>query len=202
MYPAILCTNRKICEEASHYLYGKHAFHFGQDLEAVVPFLDDRTPATRDLIRSITLHKRSPTSCIETDSCEWRAICRFLRSLNKLEKLTVVVEGGKPRRPWDGPQELSVSDLRLLYSTRHESLEWVRDLASVKTIGEVEIIADVRHLPEPKTTTMLIFAAFSGSIESSLVDFLRDDLGIPAVVGRRDDVSMGQQTTASSCVAS
>ncbi|KAF7552426.1 hypothetical protein G7046_g7420 [Stylonectria norvegica] len=182
LHTAIMCTNRRIREEASCYLYGRHSFHFGENLEAVVPFLNDKTPTTRDLVREITLYKSSPTA--SPGSYEWAGICRFLRNLRWLDKLTLVIEGARPRRAWDGPQELSVSDFRLLYSTRHESLEWARELASVKTIGEIEIVSDIHHLPDPETNMMLVLAAFSASIETTLVDFLRDDLGIPARVGK------------------
>lgn len=190
MHTAIMCANRKIREEASYFLYGRHSFHFGEDLEAVVPFLDDKTLTTQDMLRDIVLYKRSPTIG-EADSYDWAAICRYLRSGRKLNKLTLVIEGGRPRQEWDGPQELSVSDFRLLYATRHESLEWARELASVKTIGEVEIVADIHYLPDTQTNLMLVLAAFSASIETSLVDFLRDDLNIPAKVGKGSYCSAG-----------
>ena len=176
MHTAIMHINRKIREEASHFLYTRHAFHFGDDLEAVVPFLADKTPRTRDLVREISLYKRSPTNAIEPDSCDWSSVCRSLRNLQSLDKLTLVIEGARPRGPWDGPQSLTVSDFRLLYSTRHESLGWARELASIRTIREVVIVADIHNLPNPESNMMLVLAAFSSSIETSLVDFLRDDL--------------------------
>ncbi|KAF4453957.1 Autophagy-related protein 3 [Fusarium austroafricanum] len=180
MHTAIMHINRKIREEASHFLYTKHAFHFGEDLEAVVPFLADKTPRTRDLVREISLYKRSPTNAMEPNSYDWSSVCRSLRSLQSLDKLTLVIEGARPRGPWDGPQNLTVSDFRLLYTTRHDSLEWARELASIKTIKEVVIVADIHNLPHPESNMMLVLAAFSSSIDTSLVDFLRDDLGIPA----------------------
>ncbi|KAF4344141.1 vacuolar sorting VPS35 [Fusarium beomiforme] len=180
MHTAIMHINRKIREEASHFLYTKHAFHFGEDLQAVVPFLADKTPRTRDLVREISLYKRSPTNTMEPDSQDWTSVCRSLRSLQSLDKLTLVIEGARPRGPWDGPQSLTVSDFRLLYTTRHESLDWARELESLKTIKDVVIVADIHHLPHPESNMMLVLAAFSSSIDTSLVDFLRDDLGIPA----------------------
>lgn len=183
MHPAILAVNRRVREEASHYLYGMHSFHFGHDLGAVMPFFEDKTASTRDLIREITLHKQGPTSMMGTDSCNWAAICRYIKGLGSLKKLRLVVEGGRPRNNWRGPRELSVSDLRLLYSTQHESLEWVRELAQVNKVGEVEIVARMQVMLEPRTSAMLVFAALSGSIETSLVEFLRTELGIPARVG-------------------
>lgn len=191
MHIDIMHINRKIREEASHFLYTRHAFHFGEDLEAVVPFLADKTPRTRDLVREISLYKRSPTNTIEPDSCDWSSVCRSLQNLQSLDKLTLVIEGARPRGPWDGPQSLTVSDFRLLYSTRHESLGWARELASIRTVKEVVIVADIHNLPNPESNMMLVLAAFSSSIETSLVDFLRDDLGIPARVGQPQYCGVG-----------
>lgn len=191
MHTAVMQINRKIREEASHYLYTKHAFHFGEDLEALVPFLTDKTPRTRDLVREISLYKRSPTNVMEPDSYDWSSVCRSLRSLQSLDKLTLVIEGARPRGSWDGPQSLTVSDFRLLYTTRHESLEWARELATIKTIKDVVIVADIHNLPHPESNMMLVLAAFSSSIDTSLVDFLRDDLGIPARVGQPQYCGVG-----------
>jgi hypothetical protein len=185
LHPAILAVNRRVRQEASHHLYGRHAFHFGEDLEAVGPFIEDKTWSTRALVRDITLHKSGLASTAKTDSCDWGSICRSLGALPKLRKLRLVIEGGLPRREWEGPQELSVSDLRLLYATRHEVLEWVRDLAQVGTLEELEIVASRTAVPTPTNNTTFIFAAFSASIETSLIEFL-NELDIPAVAGMRE----------------
>ncbi|CAF3438634.1 unnamed protein product [Fusarium graminearum] len=191
MHTVIMHINRKIREEATHFLYTKYAFHFGDDLEAVVPFFADKTPRTRDLVREISLYKCSPTNAIEPDSCDWSSVCRSLQSLQSLDKLTLVIEGARPRESWDGPQSLTVSDFRLLYSTRHESLRWARELASIRSVKEVVIVADIHNLPNPESNMMLVLAAFSSSIETSLVDFLRNDLGIPARVGKSQYCGVG-----------
>lgn len=183
MHPAILAVNQLIREEASHFLYGMHSFHFAGDLEAVIPFLSDRTLITRDLVQEITLHKKGPLATMETDAGAWAAICRFLGALPKFNKLRIVLEGGRPDQPWDGPQELSCSDLRFLYATRHESMAWARALAEVKTATEVEVVADLRRLAQPETTATIVYAAFSASIETTLVEFLRTELGVPAKAG-------------------
>ena len=196
MHPAVLAVCRKLRAEASHYLYGMHAFHFGPDLEAVVPFLGDRTPYTIGLVREITLHKRGIPNMVDSDSYGWSATCRFLQSLPKLLRLRLVIEGGRPRLPWDGPQELSVSDLKLLYMTRHESMEWARELADVKVIEHVEISAQMQPIPQPKTTEMLIYAAFSASIETTLVEFLKSELGINAAL--KDHGRLARQSSISS----
>lgn len=184
IHPAILSVNRMIHEEGSHYLYGRHDFHFGQDLDAVAPFLADRMPPTRDLIRSITLYKQIPTRSVAHDLHDWATICQSLSRLTRLARLTIIVGCGRPQKSWDGPQELAVSDLRLLYSTRHEVIDWIRELAGLDRIGNLVIAADVQPLAEPNTHAMLVTAAFSASIGSSLIQFLRDDLGFAATATR------------------
>lgn len=173
-----------IHEEASHYLYSRHDFHFGRDLDAVAPFLADRMPSTRDLIRSITLYKQIPTSSIAHNLHDWASICQSFGHLRQLARLTIIVGCGRPQKPWDGPQELAVSDLRLLYSTRHEVIDWIRELVGVGIIGNLVIAADIQPLAEPNTHAMLVTAAFSTSIESSLIRFLGDDLGFTATAAR------------------
>ncbi|KAJ9138172.1 Autophagy-related protein 3 [Pleurostoma richardsiae] len=178
MHTAILATSRQVYDEAAHILYGKHSFDFGPDIEAVVPFLADRTPRSRPLIGEISIYKRGPLPFLESDRYEWAHLCRFLSSTGSVRKLRLVVEGGRPSDPWDGPQELSESDLRLLTLVRHESLDWVSELAQVKGIRELEVVPDLQYYPTPRTTSMIIFAAFSASIESGLTQFLRRQLNI------------------------
>ena len=180
IHPAILGVNRRIGKEAAYFLYGTHNFQFISDLEAVLPFLHDLTIPTRGLIQEITLRKRGSVCIIESESPAWGFVCQNLCMLPNLRKLKVIIEGGCPRHEWQGPQTLILSDLRLLYSTHHESLQWVRELASVKGLERLEIVTDMQHMPQPKTTSSLIFAALSASIETSLVEFLKTDLGMPA----------------------
>lgn len=179
LHLSIMAVNRKIREEASHLLYGRHSFHFGDHIEAVVPFFVDRA-LTMNLVQDITVCKRGPMMPIESDSQVWSSICSHLKTLSRMQRLNLVIGGGQPHGDWDGPKELSVSDLRLLYATRHECLEWARELAGVDILEDVEISSSLAFLPKPKTTATRIFAAFSASIETSVVEFLRSDLGIPA----------------------
>ena len=180
LHMAILGVNRKMREEASHMLYARHSFDFADHIEAVAPFFEDRAVSSRDLVQEITLHKQGPMMPIESDAQAWAATCRILQTAGQLKRLTLVIGGGRPNGPWDGPQSLSVSDLKLLYETRHECLEWARELARVKSVEVVEISADLSYLAPPSSNAMLIFAAFSASIETTLIDFLREELGIPA----------------------
>lgn len=183
---AIMSVNRQVYHETSHLLYGEHAFDFGADLEAVVPFLEDRLPQTRALIREISVQKR-PVHADESGKYDWAKMCRYLGGMDTLCRLRLVVEGGRPAAEWDGPRELSPSDLRLLWLVKHHSMEWATNLAeAARGVREVEIVASVGYLAPPKTTAMLLYAAFSASITTSLVEFLRSDLGVPATAGRAE----------------
>ncbi|KAI0126048.1 hypothetical protein BJ170DRAFT_458931 [Xylariales sp. AK1849] len=173
---ALMHVNRRIYEETSYMVYGKHSFDFGRDIEAVEPFLTDITPFNRHLIREISLYKSAPILHCGSDRCEWRNVCRFLQSNDTIKKLRLVVQAGRPSKQWDGPKEFSVSDFKLLADLKHESLDWICELAQVQGIQELEVLSDVHYCPPPTSTGMLIFAAISASIERGLAEFLRMQL--------------------------
>ncbi|WQF77503.1 hypothetical protein CDEST_02517 [Colletotrichum destructivum] len=184
MHPAIMAVNRRIHRETSHMLYGLHGFDFGGDIEAVVPFLRDLTPASRAMVREVTVYKDGPMYYCESDRLDWANMCKYLRGLDKMiPRVRVVVEGGRPTATWEGPQKLGVSDLRLLALIKHDSMEWVAELRKVGGIEQLEIVPRMRYLAAPGTTATLLFAAFSASIDTALVEFLRTDCGLPATVG-------------------
>lgn len=182
MYPAIMAVNRRIYEETAYHLYASHSFHFDQNLDAVGPFIGDLTPSTQSLIHSISLHclLHSPSCCAASDWRFWSSMSQRLGNLPKLRKLKLTVQGGQPTKDWDGPKSLSVSDIKLLYATQHECLDWARELAAVESLEEVEIEVDVRPMPKPETTSTLIYAALSASIGGSLIEFLNEELNVPA----------------------
>ncbi|KAH8168471.1 hypothetical protein LIA77_11735 [Sarocladium implicatum] len=185
MHPAIMAVNRKIYQETTYHLYVSHDFHFGQYLDAVGPFISDLTPHTQSLVNSLSLRclLHSPSCCSASDSRFWNSMSQRLLSLPKLRRLKITMQGGRPTSPeWDGPKNLSVSDIRLLYSTHHECMEWARELAAVESLEDVVIEADIRVMPRPETPTTFIYAALSASIETSLIQFLSDELGVPARV--------------------
>jgi hypothetical protein len=181
MHPAIMAVNRKIYEETTYLLYASHNFHFGQHLDAVGPFIGDLTPSTKNLVHSLSLRcfLHSPSCCAASDWRFWSSMSQRLRNLPKLRKLKLTIQGGRPTGDWNGPKDLSASDIRLLYATQHECMDWARELAAVESLEDVEIEADVRPMPKPETTTTLIYAALSASIEGSLIEFLRDELSVP-----------------------
>lgn len=169
---SLMRVNRTIYSETSYIVYGRHAFDFGGDIEAIEPFMTDLTPGTRSLLREISLYKRGPIPSSESDRSEWRSVCRFLQEMGSVQKLRLVVQGGLPSVDWQGPKEFTANDFQLLADLKHESLEWVDELAQVR-IQELEVLSDVHYFPPPTSTNMLVFAAFSASIERGLTEFLR-----------------------------
>ncbi|KAL0936100.1 autophagy-related protein 3 [Colletotrichum truncatum] len=183
MHTAIMAVNRKIYRETSHLLYGLHGFDFSSDIEAIVPFLRDLTPNSRAIIQEMTIRKDRPMYFCESDRLDWLNMCKYLQGLDKvIPKLRVIVEGGKPTNEWEGPQKLGVSDLRLLSLIKHDSMDWIAELQKVQGLEELEIVPHIRYLPQPNTTATLLFAAFSASIDTSLVEFLRTDCQLPATI--------------------
>lgn len=173
---ALMRANRKIYDETAHLVYANHSFDFGSNIEAVEPFLSDLTPASRELVQEISLYKRGPMPLYENDRCEWRSVCRFLQRAGVVKKLRLVIQGGKPSKPWDGPKEFSASDFKLLADIKHDSLDWVAELAQVEGIQELEVLPDLHYCPPPTNSNMLIFAAISASIERGLTEFLRTQM--------------------------
>jgi hypothetical protein len=175
---AILSVCRLIYNETSHVLYATHWFEFGTHVEAVVPFLQDRSPHTRSLVTGISVYKRGPVPCLDctSDRHEWSYLCRYLTNTRPLKRLRLIVEGGRPGKPWEGVQELSEADIRLLSLIQHESLEWITALSQVKGIEELDVVPDMKYLPEPKSPGMVLYAAISASIEKGLTDFFRTEM--------------------------
>ncbi|KAK2614935.1 hypothetical protein N8I77_001724 [Diaporthe amygdali] len=177
-HTAILSVCRLIHNETCHMLYGKHMFEFGNHIEAVVPFLQDRSPHARSLVTGISVYKRGPLPSLDctSDRHEWSYLCRYLTQSRSVKKLRLVVEGGRPGQPWEGVQELSEADIRLLSLIQHESLQWITELSQVKGIEELDVVSDVKYLPVPKCPGMILYAAISASIEKGLTDFFRTEM--------------------------
>ncbi|UQC79341.1 uncharacterized protein CLUP02_04820 [Colletotrichum lupini] len=141
------------------------------------------TAARTASISELTIRKDGPVMHCnsESDRLDWATMCAYLGRLDKaIPRLRIIVEGGRPTAAWEGPQVLSVSDLRLLALIKHDSMEWVAELAKVEGIEQLEIVPRIRHLPAPGTTATLLFAAFSASIDTALVEYLQTDCGLPA----------------------
>ncbi|KAK8131212.1 hypothetical protein PG984_007650 [Apiospora sp. TS-2023a] len=101
-----------------------------------------------------------------------------------IRKLRLVVQCGKPPASYTSsaaglagpPREMSAEDFQLLADIKHESLDWVAELAKVGGIEELEIVPHVVHCPPPSNTTMILFASLSASVERGLSEFLRKQL--------------------------
>lgn len=89
-----------------------------------------------------------------------------------------MVEGGHPGQKWDGVQQLSEADIRLLSLINHESLDWVQDLIQIKGLDDLRIVPDTKYLPVPKSSAMIVYAALSASLEEGLLHFLKTEMGI------------------------
>lgn len=203
---AILAVCRTTYHEGTELLYGRHGFDFDTHIEAVVPFLQDRTPYAATMLRSLSVYKRGPMPClgVASEKHEWSYLCRFLASASinnrhhrqddgdglksaggahhNVKRLRLVVECGRPSQAWEGIQELSESDLRLLslVGGHTEVLEWIAELAKVKGLETLEVVPDSKYLPQPKSPAMALYAALSASVEHALAPFLRSEMGIVA----------------------
>lgn len=178
LHTEVMGVCRLLYTEAADMLYRRHFFDFGYHVQAVVPFLSDLSPRTRSLVESISVCKRGPIPSLgfTSERNEWSYMCRFLSQTNTLRSLRIVVETGRPARPWDGVQELSASDIRLLTLIGHDNIEWIGELAQLKSLEEVGIVPEVKHLPLPKSPAMTVYAALSASVEKGLVEFLRSEM--------------------------
>ncbi len=59
LHTSILGVNHQIHEEAAHVLYSEHILDFGMDIESILPFLQDLTPAALGSIQRMSITKRS-----------------------------------------------------------------------------------------------------------------------------------------------
>lgn len=97
-----------------------------------------------------------------------------------IRKLRLVVQCGRPSAASraEVAREMSAADFQLLADIKHESLDWVAELAQGVGgfIEELEIVPHVVHCPPPSNTRMILFAALSASVERGLAEFLRKQL--------------------------
>lgn len=176
MHPPIMRVNRKIYAEAAHILYSSHSFSFGRDVEAIVPFFGDLTFYTRPLVQELSLVKQGSVYSRDYDRCEWTEVCNFLKDNMQLRNLKLVVEGGRPSKGWEGLPTYSAKEFATLSKVRHEHLEWVWQLLSIKGIQDLDVSAEIHYCPPSHSNAMAFFAAFSSSIEEGFTDFLRAEL--------------------------
>lgn len=185
MCAALMAVNRQIHAEASYMLYGRHAFNFGGDVEAVTSFFGDLTPPSRSLIQEVCLRKRSPLRLAHNEYVDWLRACTYLASLPNLRRVRIIVEGGQPPAHVLGDvplRRLEVSDLRLLRDVQQRSVTWVESLRAFTGLEALEIEAEMKHMARPESSDALQHAMFSLSIETTLADFLKSEYQLPVVV--------------------
>lgn len=179
-YPSIMAVCRLLHHEAAEMLYGSHGFDFSYNIEAVVPFLADRTQYTRALITRISVCKGGPFAmrALLTGSGrnDWAHMCQYLAESNIVKRLQVVVDAGKPGEKWEGPQRLSESEIRLLKGINIGVLDWIQDLTEIKGLEELQIVPNLTHMTPPQTTAMIVYAALSASLQDGAGDFLKAEM--------------------------
>lgn len=172
----LLSINRSIYEEVSTIIYGSHSFDFGDNVEAIVPFLSDLRPSTRSLVKSLSITKKVSIFTRDFDRCEWHNACAFISQNLHLQKICLRVLGGKPHDGWDDLIEYTVRDFKTLASVGFEGVEWIREFQQIRALKELEIVPVIEHCPPPKTVAMEFFAAFSASIDKGFTEYLKDEM--------------------------
>ncbi len=175
---SILGVNRQIHAESSHVLYSEHTFDFGTDIESIVPFLQDLTPAALSSIKCISLVKRSLPYTKDFDRYEWRNTCAFISQNLRLEQLNLFVEGGtlslekEPALYW---KHYSMADFALIarLAEMDEDMEWMKHVVAIKDLQTLNVKALLQHCPMPGSKAMTFFLNFSASIEKGFAEYLR-----------------------------
>lgn len=148
MHVAILAACRQTHREAAELLYGRHGFDFGDHVEAVVPFLQDRTPYAAALLRTLSVYKRGPAPCLgaASEKHEWSYLCRFLASSNNIRpSIDNDADGGGGNNNNNSTQQGSkrgntnavttIRRLRLVVETGRPSQPWT----GVQALTEADI---------------------------------------------------------------
>ena len=178
---SILGVNQQIHAEASHVLYSEHTFDFGMDIESILPFLQDLTPAALSSIKRMNIVKRSLPYTKDFDRCEWRNACAFISQNLRLVQLDLDVEGGTPSLAnkrtlyWKQKSTYSKADFALIarLDELDEDMEWMKQFVAIKNLQVLNVKALLQHCPIPSSKAMAFFVNFSASIETGFAEYLR-----------------------------
>lgn len=181
IHSSILGVNRQIHAESSHVLYSEHTFNFGTDIESILPFLQDLTPAALSAIKCMNIVKRSLPYTKDFDRCEWRNACAFISQNLRLVQLDLCVEGGtpslanKPALYWKQNGTYSKADFALIarLDEMDEDMEWMKHVVAIKDLQILNVKALLQHCPIPGSKAMAFFVNFSASIEKGFAEYLR-----------------------------
>ena len=178
IHTGMLRVCRQIHQEACHTLYSENTFDFDIDIESIVPFCRDLTPAALASVQSIRLVKRALPYCKGFDCCEWRSACTYLAAHTRLRRLTLAIVGGRPPPMWGAPvshwdsqRPWSMKDLD--HFMKSERMEWARQLISIKNLRTLDIVAALEHCPPPRSKEMVFFANFTTNIETGFSAYLK-----------------------------
>ncbi|KAI4255077.1 MAG: hypothetical protein L6R42_006926 [Xanthoria sp. 1 TBL-2021] len=174
----ILRVCRQTHQEACHTLYSENTLDFDIDVESIMPFFQDLTPAALASVQSIRLVKRALPYCKDFDRCEWRSACAFLASHTKLRRVTLAIVGGRPGPVWGAPvghwgsqEPWDIADFNHIIQS--ERMEWARQLMSIKNLRALDVVAALEHCPPPRSKDMVFFANFTTSIENGFSAYLK-----------------------------
>lgn len=181
IHSSILGVNQQIHAEACHVLYSQHIFDFGMDIESILPFLQDLTPAALSSIKHMNIIKRSLPYTKDFDRCEWRNACAFISQNLRLVSLKLLVEAGSPslaNRPalyWKQKSTYSKADFALIarLDEMDEDMEWMKQFVAIKDLQVLNVKALLQHCPVPGSKAMAFFVSFSASIEIGFAEYLR-----------------------------
>ena len=169
--------NSQIHRECCETLYGRHVFEFGDQLECIVPFLQDLTDVGRASLKRISITKRLLTSQKDFDKCEWQTACDYISRKLSLDHLYLVVRGVRARsKGQSGSRDSSRSDdfrLSPELFMKDEKLEWARQLSNAKVLKELHVFAELDEMYLPKTEFMDFLAGFSKVIQTDFADQLK-----------------------------
>ncbi|KAF2085030.1 hypothetical protein K490DRAFT_47833 [Saccharata proteae CBS 121410] len=196
LHPQILGACRQTHAEASELLYSSYLFDFDTHIEALVPFLADKTPHARSRVSKIRLVKRALPYVKEFDRAEWRAACAYLARNVPVPQLqlSLGVVAGKPGPDgWDTVPDLTTEHFRLvqprfqllrtpnavtetgglgLKALAGVDFEWVEQLLWLRGARSLDVKAIVEHCPPPGSDMMAFWVSFSKSVEGAFGEWL------------------------------
>jgi hypothetical protein len=167
--PGIHASILSVCQrthiEGAEVLYGSYAFDFSTDIEAIPPFISDLTDIAKHHLRRLGLVKRALPYDRDFDCAEWRTATYYIASMPEIRVLNLGVIAGRPGpNGWDDVQDWSRHDFECWTKRSWSGLEWVKDLARIRT-KKVNVRAIVEHCPPPMSEMMSFWVGISKSVD-------------------------------------
>ncbi|KAF2432789.1 hypothetical protein EJ08DRAFT_647879 [Tothia fuscella] len=174
IHAAILATCHKLHSEGAEVLYGNNTFTFGTSVEAITPFLEDLTSASKSHIKRLSLTKRALPYDRDFDSAEWHTATSSISThLPTLTILDLSIVAGRPATGYDDVIEWIKEDFECWTKRTWAGLEWVKDLARCSA-KIVNVKAEVEHCPPPTSERMQFYVEVSKSVERGFGEWVRE----------------------------